>query len=207
MKQRTIYLSADTKFDKLVPLPHDILEGFGYRDVLGSVDWDFIHMKEYYEETRNRGVRYIPYNPSNPKQSSNGQYAFFRTPLSPESKERGYKEDAWYQTIQMQDMKESLDISGETFRNKVGLMVSGDLAVHCSCPAYNWYGYRYIMTELGAAIFPQPIEPKERNPKLKGVVCKHLAAVLKVLPFWSGDIARDLKIQGYNKLGDDTEDE
>jgi hypothetical protein len=170
---------------------------FSYKDFLGGVDWSFINMRKHYEEARKRGVRYVPYDEGSPRSGSNGQYVFFKTPLSPRSKGRGYRQDAWYQTIRMLDFAEAIAEKDIPLRQQVNLMVSGDLQVHCTCPAFNWWGYRYIVTQLGAALYPQNIRPDVRNPREQGIICKHLASVMRVLPFWMPDITRDLRLQGF----------
>lgn len=175
-----------------------ILYEYTYKDLLGGVDWDFIHMRQHFDDARNRGVQYIPYNEGDAS-TSNGSYLFFRSPLSPESKARGYTETAWYQTIQMLDLQEAMRLQDTSWRDKVMLAIAGDLKVHCTCPAFNYWGYRYIITQLGAAIYPQPLEPDVRNPSRRGVICKHLATVLQVLPFWWADIGRDLRKQGFEQ--------
>jgi hypothetical protein len=174
-----------------------MLAEFTARDILKGVDWDFISMRKHWADTRRRGVQYVPYNSSNPRNGSNGSYLFFKTPLSPRSINRGYTKDAWYQTVQLQDLDEALRTPDLNLQEKVNLAIAGELRVHCTCPAFNWWGYRYIVTQLDTEIYSQPIKPDIRNPGRRGVICKHLATVLQVLPFWWSDISRDLKAQGY----------
>lgn len=178
-----------------------VIYEYTYKDLRGGVDWDFINMQHHFQQTLDRGVQYVPYDPSNPRQGSNGAFLFFKTPLSPRSKERGYTADAWYQTIELLDIQEALELEDTQWRDKVMLAIAGDLKVHCTCPAFNWWGYRYILTQLDAAIYPQPIEPDERNPRRRGTICKHLAVVLRVLPFWWTNIAGDWRKQGFEEFG------
>jgi hypothetical protein len=185
----------------------ELLE-FTYKDFRGGVDWDFINMKKHAAEAKKRGVQYVPYSKTDPTSGSNGQFIFFKSPLSPRSKARGYTQDAWYQTIKMIDFQEALESRDVTMFQKVNLMVSGDIALHCTCPAFNWWGYRYIVTQLDAAIYPQPEEPDTRNPRQRGIICKHLETVLSVLPFWMSDVTRDLQAQGFEEeTQEETEDE
>lgn len=79
--------------------------------------------------------------------------------------------------------------------DKVRYVVDGDLQVSCTCPAYLYWGYKYINTSLGTAA-PGAKErraPDIRNPQRRGIVCKHLDLVLSVLPFVASSITRDLK--------------
>lgn len=98
--------------------------------------------------------------------------------------------------IQKIKMREFKDIEGEedlTVQEKVRLALSGDIEVSCTCPAYRWWGYEYIMTQLDANNGPdQNIFPKIRNPNLLGTVCKHLKVVLQVIGNNYTKIASDI---------------
>jgi hypothetical protein len=69
------------------------------------------------------------------------------------------------------------------------------IKVHCPCPSYKFYGYQYIDTQLGIAIIPEPRYPDVKNPDLRGVMCKHLRRVMKILNFHLGDMASEIKKQ------------
>lgn len=75
------------------------------------------------------------------------------------------------------------------------LLWVGNIKLHCSCPSFLYWGYQYICTVLDAAIYPEERFPRIRNPQERGVVCKHLNRVLRVLPFHSGSIAKELRRQ------------
>ena len=72
---------------------------------------------------------------------------------------------------------------------------SNNIKLNCSCPAYLFWGYQYIETQVDAAIVPETRYPYKRNPNLKGFVCKHGIRVLKVLPYHLGDLAHEIKKQ------------
>lgn len=75
------------------------------------------------------------------------------------------------------------------------LLWGGNLRLHCTCPAFVFWGYEYVLTQLGAAIFPETRYPTIRNPQLKGLTCKHGRRVLKTLGFHLGDMAQAIKLQ------------
>jgi hypothetical protein len=84
--------------------------------------------------------------------------------------------------------------------DKVGYAVNkGDLLVTCSCEAFGFWGYAFIDTKLkinhpaGKELRP----PKIRNPQRRGIVCKHLDLVLRILPFNISSIVKDLKEEGF----------
>jgi len=70
-----------------------------------------------------------------------------------------------------------------------------NIRIHCPCPAYKFWGFQYIDTQLGIAMVPENRYPDIRNPELKGIACKHVIRVLKTLPFHLGDMAKAIKQQ------------
>lgn len=61
-----------------------------------------------------------------------------------------------------------------TVQEKVRLAITGDVAISCSCPAFLYWGFDYIVSQLDSKAGPeQTIFPKVRNPKLLGCMCKH----------------------------------
>lgn len=80
-----------------------------------------------------------------------------------------------------------------TTRDKVRLSLAGDVAIHCDCPAFKWWGYEYIMTQLDSnSSTKQEIYPKVRNPKLEGTLCKHSYRALKNFGKYWVKIADDI---------------
>ena len=166
-------------------------------------------MDVHYRDTMDRGVQYLKYDPADVRHTSHigrldGRrvfYTFWKTPLSPESKKdkRYNNRTAWYQTVAFLDFDDAMSIEDEPLKDRVNIMATtGNIALNCDCPAFRYYGYKYIITSLEANTdheFEADLEgmyPKVRNPDLKGVICKHLALVLRVMPFWIADFAGDI---------------
>lgn len=84
------------------------------------------------------------------------------------------------------------------------LLWTSDIQLFCEDASFKYWGYQYILTQLGASIVPEDRYPKVRNPQLRGVVCKHLNRVLKSLPFHNGDITQEIILQFGGKLDDQT---
>lgn len=88
------------------------------------------------------------------------------------------------------------DVEGDddlTIREKVRLAIAGDLLISCTCPAYLYFGYKYILTQLDSNESEDENRfPKVRNPKLQGVMCKHCYATLKSFPLTWTRIAKDI---------------
>lgn len=88
------------------------------------------------------------------------------------------------------------DLEGDeslSTRDKVLLAIDGDIKVNCDCPSFLYHGYKYIMTQLDGVLGDgESRYPEVRNPKLQGVVCKHLYLALKALGTSWMTIASDI---------------
>lgn len=95
--------------------------------------------------------------------------------------------------IKLVDYEEIAEDENLTVREKVRLAIAGDLQISCTCPAYLYWGYKYILTQIDTnESDPEHRFPKIRNPKLQGVVCKHCYVALQAFPFNWTSIARDV---------------
>ena len=85
------------------------------------------------------------------------------------------------------------DITVEGSHN---FLIAPGVVVH-NCPAFLYWGYAWILTQLDA-IDPPPEDrkPDIRNPGSRGTVCKHLALVFSVFGNHWNSVTRDLKAQG-----------
>jgi len=70
---------------------------------------------------------------------------------------------------------------------------AGNVRIFCQCPSFLFWGYSYILTQLDASMVPETRFPDIRNPQLKGIMCKHLRRVMRVLPFHMGTLAQEIK--------------
>jgi hypothetical protein len=77
------------------------------------------------------------------------------------------------------------DIAVEDNHN---FLVNAGVIVHNS-----YWGYRYIATRKGVVApgYAERRPPKVRNPLQRGIMCKHLALVLSILPFNASTIAKE----------------
>ena len=95
--------------------------------------------------------------------------------------------------IQLLDYPEVADDEDLDIKEKVRLAIAGDLKISCTCPAYLYFGYKYILTQLDSnESNPENRFPKIKNPKLQGVMCKHCYTAINAFPFNWTSIARDL---------------
>lgn len=96
--------------------------------------------------------------------------------------------------IQLAEYADIADDEGLTVQEKVRLAIQGDLKVKCNCPAYRYWGYEYINSQLGSnAGEDQKRFPHIRNPKLTGILCKHAYRSMMVLPMVWNSIASDIQ--------------
>jgi hypothetical protein len=104
--------------------------------------------------------------------------------------------NGWNTYIKWKEWEETLqDVSVQPVEAARLLLWGGNIAMHCNCPAYRFWGMQYICTVLDSAIVPENREPRVRNPHHKGIVCKHLNRTIKVLPFFGGTLAAIIKKQ------------
>ena len=70
---------------------------------------------------------------------------------------------------------------------------AGHVRLHCTCHSFLFYGFQYILTQLGLSLFPENRPPNIRNPGRQGIVCKHLNRSLRVFPNWWTSYASEIK--------------
>lgn len=96
--------------------------------------------------------------------------------------------------VSLVDYHEIAEDETLTVKEKVRLAIAGDLKISCTCPAYLYFGYKYILTQLDTNEADDEHRfPRIRNPKLQGVMCKHCYIALKAFPFNWTSIARDIE--------------
>jgi hypothetical protein len=166
---------------------------FTRKEIIGGTDPTFIHHKQYTKELPSAGGSH--YQSIHKVQVGNSKHyeVIFKTDS------HTFPGEDYLQKIILLDLNALVrdKKSDLTFKDKVMYAInSGDLLVGCQCPAFLWWGYAYITTQLGIVHpeFKQTNNGKEiRNPQLRGIVCKHINLALQVLPFNASSITSDLK--------------
>jgi len=122
----------------------------------------------------------------------------------------GTKNDVWYEVIvhfknivpRIQELvaDRRLWVSD---RSRVDLRKLADrflkkvhIQLYCSCPAFQYWGPAYILSlsKYDAKYSdPETRPPRKRNPRQYGAYCKHTAAMMKTLPFYTTTVAKWLK--------------
>lgn len=99
--------------------------------------------------------------------------------------------------VEYPDIAEEKDLS---VREKVRLAIAGDLKISCTCPAYLYFGYKYILTQLDTNEADKEHRfPKIKNPKLEGVMCKHCYSAINAFPLNWTRIASDIQRKRFLK--------
>lgn len=58
-------------------------------------------------------------------------------------------------------------------------LLNAELKLHCTCPAYLYWGSQYTLTQLDTSLEPENRFPGIRDENLERIACKHLLAVLR----------------------------
>lgn len=119
--------------------------------------------------------------------------AFFRVPSVTTQPPTNYT--VKIKLVEYPDLEEDEDLS---IREKVRLAIAGDLKISCTCPAYLYFGYKYILTQVDAnAADDEHRFPKIKNPDLEGVMCKHCYTAIKAFPLNWTSIAKDITNKNF----------
>ena len=101
-------------------------------------------------------------------------------------------------SIQMVEYPELAPLEDLMVDEKVRLAMDGDLRISCTCPAFQFWGFAYITTQLSAKKGEdEDIFPEIRNPRLVGVMCKHCYKAVKSFGSNWLAITRDIEKDRY----------
>lgn len=76
---------------------------------------------------------------------------------------------------------------------------------NCTCPAFLYWGFKYMAWKNGYGLERETRVPRVRNPHQQGYVCKHIYQCCMVYPFISKTVA--MKMRKYFKPIDDKKEE
>ena len=164
------------------------------KEILSKVDPLFIHHGEYskelpivnYNGSQYKGIEFMGYN-GKPEYCANFEVGSATTPGLK------YKVQVLLPGlgILLRDKSKVM-----LMRDRVLKAVSDmDILVWCPCKAYTFWGYAFLDTQY-KIILPkrkQGIPPNVRNPRRRGIICKHLDLCLRTLPFLANSIVGDIK--------------
>lgn len=101
----------------------------------------------------------------------------------------------WLQKIKLLELNKHLNDNTLNLQQRIRKATEGELKVTCDCIAFKYWGWAYIMTKENSKHGYQELRrPKEKNPALKGSVCKHLENALRVMTFNVQTISRDVRL-------------
>lgn len=100
--------------------------------------------------------------------------------------------------IKLIELPDLLDDSTLTTEEKLRLSLDGDIKISCTCPAYTFWGYKYITTQLSAnESDPENRFPHIRNKNLEGTLCKHAYVAARSMGRVWKRIAKDIDTMNY----------
>lgn len=118
---------------------------------------------------------------------------FFRVPSVTANPSTNYT--VKIKLVDYPDIEEDEDL---TVKEKVRLAIAGDLQISCTCPAYLYFGYKYILTQLDSNESDDEHRfPKIKNPKLQGIMCKHCYIAMQAFPMNWNSIAKDISTKRF----------
>lgn len=171
-------------------------------DDLNDRDEDFLDLRRRMAEVRAAG------SVSFDRASSKNTYRF----KSPAVTTDGVSE--WEQVIRLDTLTNVVDrfrdrdedIDQETAKQIVRRgLVDGEVSVDCDCPSQKWWGFEYVVTQLGSKFGQsQTIPPDERNPSTERSTCKHLAVVIEMLLDDEGGLLDDMAEALVGKIEEDS---
>ncbi len=157
-----------------------------YRDLRANArsDGGFLHQDDRVRELRARGTRFA---------GMRGYSVFFRT----FSSEYDTNSTLYTQEIRLIDLPAILRDKTQKLSARVKKAMAGDVAIRCTCPAFRYWGFAYILTQLGAKVTrPENRFPRIRNPDLRNVMCKHLRLVMDVFGSHWNSVLSELMSRG-----------
>lgn len=153
-----------------------------YKEIGQLIDGNFLNQKIRADELQ--GVFFAGFKPKNTMN--------FRVPSSKQSVNR----INYTNSVMFEDWEQIGADPDFNFNERARMLLwVGNIRLHCTCPSFLYWGYQYMCTVIDASIYPEDRFPRIRNPNERGIVCKHLNRVLRVLPFHSAAIAGEIKSQ------------
>lgn len=73
-----------------------------------------------------------------------------------------------------------LGLTGNKLRS-LKSAINGNIKLSCTCPAFLYHGYRYIMWKSQSGIDREIRSPDNTNPNKEGMACKHILVALNKL--------------------------
>lgn len=124
---------------------------------------------------------------------TDGNISFIVTAEDPAKNKKAGKPTSYITSVDLKDLFKIIDDrkKGQNDLSLVQNAMQGNIAVACECPASMYWGQQYNGTREGYSIVHNDIAPERNKPTQ--VICKHVAATLTWLPFWSNTIVKDLR--------------
>lgn len=110
------------------------------------------------------------------------------------------KKVIWTQIVEITDATIENIVNAKSFKDVETLIKESGLKIHCNCPAFQYWGFKYIAWKKGYGLEKELRRPRVRNPRQYGYSCKHLYLVMSLYPFWSKALAKKFKNWADDKV-------
>ena len=143
-----------------------------YRNLLSEIS--FLRVKQRARQLTGSDLTQIKYNKNE---------LVFKTRSSKDRKK------IWTQRVVVSNLAYK-KVRGKSVEKLIRNIKDSELRVSCDCPAFTFWGFKYIAWKRGYGIEKETRAPRVRNLNQKGYVCKHLYSVLQLYPYWAPVLAR-----------------
>lgn len=102
--------------------------------------------------------------------------------------------------IALSDLNVDEILKAKKFRDIENMIKNGNIKIYCSCPAFHYWGYKYMAWKGGYGLEKETRRPVVRNPQERGYVCKHLYAICQIFPLLARPVASKYKLWITKKI-------
>lgn len=106
----------------------------------------------------------------------------------------------WTQHIVIDELSLDKIANAKSFVDIEKLIKDSALKIYCDCPAFQFWGYKFMAWKRGYGLVKELRAPKIRNPHQQGFVCKHLYLIMQLYPFWSKALASKFRNYSNSKV-------
>lgn len=107
----------------------------------------------------------------------------------------------WYEKVQLilfERIKQMKEQNPRTNNVKlVQVALAGDINIYCNCPAFLYWGWKYVSWRNTYGLEPELRAPKRNLKYVNSTLCKHMLSVLETLPFNADKVAREYEKWGF----------
>jgi hypothetical protein len=167
-----------------VPVVEQSINELTYKELKAMIDPNYLRARERIRELRKRGTRF---------DRLKGSSMIFRT----HSSEFGKNGIIYEQEIKLLDLSEALNTPDVPLRDRVHQALQGDVALRCTCPAFVYWGFGYILYSQGAAAAGRTLWPTKGGKSKGGRRKRKYKCSRSTRTSWPAPVKTRPKYYGY----------